>query len=90
MSRIYSKAFKVGVAINILVFAIINTWSYAAAKRAHDASNIRFAPGFDWGFPFSWFWDTGIGLGFMLNFMVIALCSFIVGFIFRSLSTKGK
>ena len=89
MSSVYNKAFKVGVVINLVVFAILNAVSFVAKKRAYDASSIRLSPGgFDWGHPFAWFWDAGIGLGFMLNFAVITFFSFVAGFVFRFLGKR--
>ena len=90
MSRVYNKAFKIGVAFNVLIFAILNIWSLVAEKRAFEASSIRLGSSFFWGFPFAWAWDTGIGLGFMLNVAVIACCSFVVGFLFRYLAGEGS
>lgn len=91
MSKLYNRAFKVGVAFTIGIFAILNVASFIISKRAYDESEIRFSHSrLDSGVPFSWAWDTGIGLGFMLNVAAISLCAFVVGFLFRYFLTGDK
>ncbi len=82
--KVYNRAFKAGVGLNVTVFVILNAISFVVEKRKYDSSPIKISHSrIDWGFPFAWTWDTGIGLGFMLNVAVIAISSFVVGFLFR-------
>jgi hypothetical protein len=87
MSSIYNKAFKIGVAVNLIAFGVTNLFSYWIAYRAPN-EGISFSGGnwLVWGFPFYWLESTGIGL--ILNIFVIAMAGFVCGFIFRFVSAK--
>ncbi len=84
MSRIYNKAFKVGVACNLALFTVLNIVSYVVSYRAYHSRTIRFGPdrGVQWGFPFDWF------EGLVLNVFIIAFFGFVFGFVFRSVSER--
>ena len=90
MSRIYNRAFKVGVACNIALFTILNIINYVVSYRAYHTRTIRFAPdsGVRWGIPFEWFEGGGLPVGLVLNVFIIAFFSFIFGFAFRFASEK--
>lgn len=90
MSKIYNRAFKVGVAFNILIFAVLNVISFVRSYREYTRSAMRLSGdrGIDWGVPFSWFLDTGIGLGLILNVSVIAFFCFFFGFLFKFISQR--
>ena len=89
-SKLYNRAFKIGVGVTIFLFAVLNVISFIVAWRADQKSQIKFSNAhLDWGVPFSWTWYTGIGLGFMLSFAVIAACSFAMGFLFRYFAREG-
>lgn len=84
MSWLYNRAFKVGVAVTIVLFAIVNILSYTAAQRSSDIEVSGIAP---WGFPFSWT-PGGDPLALIVNFAVIAISSLAVGFLFRDFLGK--
>lgn len=85
MCKIYNKAFKFGVAFNVVLFVVLNIASFVVGYREHNSRLIRFAPhnDFPWGVPFDWSWGDEIGLGFALNIFAITACSFTLGFVFR-------
>src|SRR5688572_5136303 len=96
MSSIYSKAFKIGVALNLIAFGAANLVSYWVAyswyRKCHEnlAHGINFSGGcwLGWGFPF--YWADSTGIPFILNILIITLLSFVLGFTFRFLSGKRK
>jgi hypothetical protein len=92
MSKIYNRAFKIGVFTNVLIFAVLNIVSYVVSYREYSRSAINFSGNTspDWGIPFSWFLDTTIGLGLILNVGVIAFFSFVFGFLFKFISERGR
>ena len=85
VSKLYNRAFKVGVGFNIALFTIFNVVSYL---NAHSAVKIQFSVAPAWGFSFSR--TSGDSLAFMVNIVVIASCSFIVGFLFRYLAGRAN
>ncbi len=95
MSKIYNKAFCIGVSINILIFVIFNIASLIISRHEHITtwnSGIRFGSYSDyvWGFPFEMF--SGMELmnprGLVVNTFIITICSLIVGFLFRFIRSK--
>ncbi len=83
--KLYNKAFKIGVALNIILFAILNVLSYTAAQ----GREIKFSGRVSWGFPFAWI-PGGDPLALIVNFTIIAVSSLAVGFLFRYFSRKAN
>jgi len=99
MSKLYNKAFKVGVYVNILIFVILNIISFIIAHNEYMNRETNFAhDGYSWGFPFELYRyfighpsDVGFSLeGTFLNTLFIAICSFAVGLFFRFLDRKDR
>ena len=86
MFKLYNTTFKVGFCVNILVFLILNSVSYWIERLKYENSLIHFTPdwGFNWGFPF----DMTRYETFSLNILIITVCGFIVGLIFRFIWSK--
>ena len=80
--KLYNRAFKIGVGVNIILFVILNVLSYMAAQK-----RIQFSGGNSWGFPFPWT-PGGDPLALIVNVTVIAMTSFALGFLFRYVSRK--
>ena len=93
MSYVYNRAFNIGVAVNLIAFALANLIAYWIAYRAYYETSpgrrISFSGGgdlFSWGFPF-YLADSPGGV---LNILIIALISFVLGSTFRLLLGKRK
>ncbi len=90
MDKLYNKAFNLGVLFTVLLFSALNFISYIVAYwRYLEYKNIETglasANGFPrWGFPFIW----GYGERDALNFVVLAFCGFVFGFLFRFVGSK--
>ena len=95
MSKVYDKAFRVGVGINLLLFLILNIGSCAVAEaeylnRNYSNQGLRLSSGgYKWGFPFDMYYnfygfpnDIGFDLfGLIGNALAVVLCSFVTGFL---------
>lgn len=99
----YNKAFKLGFWINVLIFLILNYFSYLTAySDYHKVSNIQFSiQGYVCGFPFRIYEyiianPSRVGFvfeGIVINTFITVVCGFIMGSIFRfdwSKFTKDK
>jgi hypothetical protein len=97
MFKLYNRAFNVGVLFNVLLFSALNLLSYFSAyKRYLEYRNVETklaqVRGFpSWGFPFGW-GDTHFNIIWfgdeVLNFVVLAFCGFVFGFLFRFVWSK--
>jgi hypothetical protein len=94
MAYIYDRAFKVGVAIGVMIFFAINFVNYVYAAKEYEKylnEPIKFAPAarFRWGFPLIW---DGYNLGYSwdgtLNALAAILFGIVFGLIFRHFSRK--
>lgn len=94
MGYFYNRAFKIGVAVGVMIFLIINVVDYVIASKEYEAylnGPIKFAPlaRFRWGFPFIW---DGYNFGFaedgVLNVIVATTFGIICGLIFRFFGRK--
>lgn len=97
MTRLYNTAFKTGVLFSISVFAHLNFLSYSNANAKYQeymSREARFSPAYgfpDWGIPFHWnekYFGVIEGGGGILNIIIIAICSFAIGFLFNIISSK--
>lgn len=99
MSKLYNKAFKVGVWFSISLFVISNVISFFISRNEYMNKEIHFADadGYSWGFPFEMYRfsigypysEDGFTLdGTIINTIVLTTCSFILGFSFRFISSK--
>lgn len=93
----YNRQFKIGFAITIADYAILNVLSYVWANWQTKTDGINFANHYNqgpfWGVPFYWFgysdWMFEDGfLGLVLNFVVIVGSAFIFGLLFRGLHNR--
>ena len=97
MSKVYDKAFKVGVGINILVFVILNFASciiaYSEFYSRENSKSLRLSgKGYKWGFPFEMYHnfygypnDIGLDLfGVIGNTFAVAISSFVIGLVLQS------
>lgn len=96
MNKLYNKAFNVGVLFVVLLFSILNFISYLIAYKRHIGykrdAKIFGVGGFPaWGFPFSW-GDGQFNIMWfgneVLNFIILAICGFAFGFLFRFVWSK--
>lgn len=78
MSKVYDKAFKVGVGLNILIFAALNVVSFINAHNEAERLNAIFNSVIypRWGFPT----ETYTLEGAIVGGLIIAICSFAAGF----------
>lgn len=88
MFKLYDTAFKIGFGLTVLVFVILNIISYLKVvgwtldnKFSGDVT-LHGSP--LWGFPI----EMNVLLGLVINFLIIAFCSFLVGLIFRFIWSK--
>ena len=99
MSKIYNNAFCIGVSINILIFVILNIISLIVSRNEHIEmqikmrnSGISYGSNYEyfWGFPFEMFGDMELlnPRGLVINTFIITICSFIAGFLFKSIWSK--
>ncbi len=90
MDKLYNKAFNFGVLFNVLLFSVLNFLSYVVAywrylKYGNVDSQLADVGGFpSWGFPLAW----GQGTEDALNFVILAFCGFVFGFLFRFVWSK--
>ena len=97
MDKLYNKAFKIGVCFNILLFGVLNSISFIVAHNDYLYREIRFTPGYAWGFPLRMFrygmdgFFGGLGfdvVGLLVNGTLVIISSFIAGFTFRFVWSK--
>ncbi len=93
MSGLYNKPFKIGVAVTVFSFLLLNIISYFIARRRYDAEYeagnlflVQDGP-VRWGFPFAMFNGSTVDemIGITLNFIVVTICGVVVGFTTRLL-----
>jgi hypothetical protein len=96
MTKLYNRPFKIGFAITIAAFLILNVVNYISTHgHKANASEIEliadhYFQGPNWGVPFywwgysDWMFEDGF-LGLVLNFIVIVGSAFVVGLLFRGL-----
>ena len=90
MSKIYNKAFKIGICFNVLVFTILNIISFVVSRNEHITAwnsglRIGIYGDYSWGFPFEMF--SGVELfrveNVVINTFIISGCGFVLGFLFK-------
>lgn len=88
MFKLYDTAFKIGFGITVLVFVILNILNYLseiAQIKLWKSSGIDFGEGKPiWGFPF----DMTNPYTFAVNILIIVVCGFIAGLIFKFVWSK--
>ncbi len=90
MSKIYNKPFKIGVLFSLLTFTLCNLYAFLIAYKKNSdylsSGNKIFVWFPDWGIPFHWN-ETYFGIilsgGGILNLVILAICCFIFGFLFK-------
>ena len=99
MEKVYDKAFKVGVAFNLVLMFALNllSWAYSYYKFSNQPVIFMDAGGYSWGFPFEMYRnfsgypysDVGFTLkGVLLNTLFTMICGFVFGFYFRFINKK--
>jgi hypothetical protein len=99
MQYLYDRAFKIGVVVTVVIFALLNVVSYIFARLQYQRlaeANQLVSDHIGWGFPFNWTEYSGASLfmpdefmGLVLNFGFAVGCAFVVGLIARKFSHKG-
>ena len=86
--KLYDTAFKMGFGLTVLVFVILNILSYSNAVaeiKDWKASGIDFGEMSPiWGFPY----DMTNPYLFAVNALIIVVCGFIAGLIFKFMWSK--
>ena len=95
MSKLYNKAFKIGVVVSLASFVILNVISFVRASHASQREDWVQLPKrmLAWGFPYSWIWDGSQAQLIpnpVFNLAIIALCSFAAGFLFRYVGESAQ
>ena len=86
--KLYDTTFKIGFGLTVLAFVILNILSYqnaVAEIKDWKSSGIDFGEMQPiWGFPF----DMTNPFIFAVNTLIIVVCGFIVGLIFKLVWSK--
>ena len=91
MANFYDSKFKVGVWISLCIWFVVNFVNLQLSRLDWEENGLKFSsssgPEFDWGIPIYW----TDAWGFVLNSVVIAVTSIVIGHITRAVWSRiGK
>lgn len=79
MANLYDSKFKAGVWVSLCIWFVVNIVNLQLSRLDWEENGLKFSsssgPEFDWGVPFNW----TDAWGFVLNAVVIAVSSIVVG-----------